>query len=41
VSADQQHDLPLRPVTNSIDITENDAEEDNLAAEPKNLYDHP
>ena len=37
VRADQQHDLPLCPVTNSIDITENDAEEDNLAAFDKIL----
>src|SRR6266511_3180654 len=41
VRADKQHDLPLRPVTNAIDIAENDAEEDNLPAEPKNLHDHP
>src|SRR5213596_1889333 len=39
--ADKQHDLPLCPVTNTIDIGENDAEEDNLAAEPKDLHDHP
>ena len=39
--ADEQHDLPLCPVTNAIDIPENDAEEDNLPAEPKDLHDHP
>ena len=41
VCADKQHDLPLCPITDAIDIGENDAEEDNLAAEPKDLHDHP
>src|SRR5215467_4996610 len=41
VCADQQHYFPLRPVADSIDIPKNDAEENNLPAEPKNLHYHP
>src|ERR1041384_6759287 len=41
VSTDQQHHLPFCPVTDAIDIPKNDAEKNDLAAEPKNLYHHP
>src|SRR5436305_716596 len=41
VRADEQHDLPLCPITNTIDIAKNVAEENNLPAEPKDLHDHP
>src|SRR5215475_12065293 len=41
VRADQQHHFPLRPVADSIDIPKNDAEENDLPAEPKNLHHHP
>ena len=39
--ADEEHDLPLCPVTNTIDIAEDDAEKNNLPAEPEDLHDHP
>ena len=39
--ADEQHDFPFRPVADPIDLAENDAEENNLAAEPEHLHDHP
>src|SRR6266487_242576 len=41
VCADQQHYFPFRPVADLIDIPENDAEKNDLAAEPKNLDHHP
>src|SRR6266568_7608743 len=41
VCADQQHHFPFRPVTDVIDIPKNDAEENDLPAEPKNLDHHP
>src|SRR5215813_6062700 len=41
VCADQQHHFPFCPVTDVIDITKNDAEKDDLAAEPQNLDHHP
>ena len=39
--ADQQHHFPFRPVAYVIDIPKNDAEENDLPAEPKNLDHHP
>src|SRR5258707_10427612 len=41
VRPDQQHDLPFHPVADVIDISKNDAEKNDLPAEPKNLDDHP
>src|SRR5215831_5574660 len=41
VCADQQDHFPFCPVTNAIDISKNDAEENDLAAEPQNLHHHP
>ena len=41
VRADEQHDFPFRPVTDPVDLAEDDAEEKNLAAKPKHLDDHP
>src|SRR5438094_1648622 len=41
VCADQQHHFPFRPVTDVIDIPKNDAEKNDLPAEPKNLDHHP
>ena len=41
VGADEKHYLPLRPVADAIDLSKNDAEENNLSAEPKNLDNHP
>jgi hypothetical protein len=37
----QQHHLPLCPVTDSINVPEDDAKEHDLSAEPQNFYDHP
>jgi hypothetical protein len=39
--ADEQHDFPLRPVADAIDLAENDTEEDDLTAKPENFDDHP
>src|SRR6476646_9377701 len=41
VCADQQHYFPFRPVTDVIDISKNDAEKNDLPAEPQNLDHHP
>ena len=41
VCADQQHHFPFCPVADVIDIPKNDAEKNDLAAEPKNLHHHP
>jgi hypothetical protein len=41
VCANQQHHFPFRPVTDVIDIPKNDAEKNDLAAEPQNLDHHP
>src|SRR5438552_3986013 len=41
VGADKQHHLPFRPIADAIDLPENDAKENNLSAEPKDLDDHP
>src|SRR4030095_4194043 len=41
VCADQQDHFPFCPVTDAIDISKNDAEKNDLAAEPQNLHHHP
>ncbi len=41
VGADKQHHFPFRPVADAIDLSENDAEENNLSAKPKDLDNHP
>src|SRR4029077_16168569 len=41
VCADKQHHFPFCPVTDAIDIPKNDAEKNDLAAEPQNLHHHP
>jgi hypothetical protein len=41
VCADQQYHFPFRPVANVIDIPKNDAEKNDLAAEPENFHRHP
>src|ERR1051326_2378297 len=41
VGADEQDHFPFRPVADSIDLSENDAEENDLAAEPEHFHDHP
>src|SRR5213596_2418025 len=41
VRADEQHHFPLRPIPNVIDIPKDDAEKNDLPAEPKNLNHHP
>src|SRR6266478_3100632 len=41
VRTDQQHDLPLCPIADPIHIAEDDAEKNNLSAEPKYFDDHP
>ena len=38
---DEQDDLPFRPVADPVDLTENDAEENDLAAEPEHFHHHP
>ena len=39
--ADEQDHFPFRPVADPVDLTEDDAEEKNLAAKPEHLHDHP
>ena len=39
--ADEQHHFPFRPVTDAIDLAEDNAEEKNLAEKPKHLDDQP
>src|SRR5205814_6431928 len=39
--AEQQDHFPFRPVTDSIHLTEDDAKENDLAAEPEDFHDHP
>jgi hypothetical protein len=41
VRADEQDHLPFRPVADLVDLPEDDTEEENLAAKPKHLHDHP
>src|SRR3954471_17967769 len=41
VGADKQHDLPLRPIADPVDVAENDAEENDLAAKPEDFDDQP
>jgi hypothetical protein len=41
VRPDQQNDFPFCPVANVIDTPKNDAEKNDLAAEPQNLHHHP
>src|SRR6266480_765290 len=41
VGADEKHHFPFRPITDVIYLPENNAEENNLSAEPKDLDDHP
>jgi len=41
VSADEEDHFPFRPTADPIDLPENDAEESDLAAEPKDFHDHP
>ena len=39
--AEEQDDFPLRPVADLVHLTEDDAEENDLAAEPEHFHDHP
>ena len=39
--AKKQDDFPFRPVTDSVHLAEDDAEEDDLAAKPEHFHDHP
>src|SRR5438105_2104425 len=41
VRADEQHHFPFRPIANAIDLAKNDAEENDLPAEPEDFDDHP
>ena len=41
VRADEQHHFPFRPIADLIHLSKDDAEEDDLAAEPKHLHQHP
>ena len=41
VRADEQDHLPFRPAPDLVHLPENDAEERDLAAEPKHFHDHP
>jgi hypothetical protein len=41
MGTDEQHHFPFRPITDVIDLPEDDAEENDLPAEPKHLDDHP
>jgi hypothetical protein len=39
--ANEQHHLPFRPISNVIDLSEDDAKENDLPAEPEDLHNHP
>src|ERR1700731_757398 len=39
--AKKQDYFPFRPVSDSVHLTKDDTEENNLAAEPEHLHDHP
>jgi hypothetical protein len=41
VSSDEQNDFPFCPITDAVDIAENDGEKNDLADEPKHLHQHP
>ena len=41
MGADEQHDFPLGPVADAVDLSENDTEENDLTAKPENFDDHP
>src|SRR5438067_7163669 len=41
VGPDEEDDFPLRPITDVIDLPEDDPEENDLAAEPEHFHDHP
>src|SRR5215204_5290724 len=41
VGADQKDDFPFRPIADLLHLAEDDAEEEDLSAEPKNLHEHP
>src|ERR1700730_10419459 len=41
VGADQQHHFPFRPIADAIDLSENDAEENDLPDKPKHFHQHP
>ena len=41
VRADEQHHFPFRPVTDAIHAAEDDAEKNDLPAEPQDFDDHP
>jgi hypothetical protein len=41
VRADEQYNFPLGPITDAVDVAEDNAEEDDLAAEPEDFHQHP
>ena len=41
VRPDKQDHFPFRPVADLVDLAKDDAEEQNLPAEPEHLHDHP
>ena len=41
VRADEEDDFPFCPIPNSIDLTEDDAEKNDLPAKPQDLDHHP
>jgi hypothetical protein len=41
MSSDQHNDLPFRPVSNPVHITEDDLDENDLSDEPQQLDSHP
>src|SRR5437588_3975326 len=41
VRPDEQNDFPFCPIPDAVDIAEDDGEKNDLADEPKHLYQHP
>src|SRR3981081_2119962 len=39
--ADEQDHFPFCPIADAVDVTEDDAEKNDLAAEPKHFHQHP
>jgi len=41
MGADEQNHFPFCPISDAVDITEDDGEKNDLADEPKHLHQHP
>jgi hypothetical protein len=41
MGADEQNHFPFCPITDAIDIPEDDGEKNDLADEPKHFHQHP